>query len=153
MEFIIFLSKIDREIVDLIKKANYSIEENTPLCLIDKRFIGFHKKFEKSIVICTNNAKKISKYRETKKNNNNNHKTKIYIRRGLRHEATHMAQSCNNGEITGIIKNLDQRINKNKFKALNYSKKISRNSKKEVEAYVMEDKPRKVKEAIEKYCL
>ena len=153
MEFIIFLSKIDREIVDLIKKANYSIEENTPLCLIDKRFIGFHKKVDKSIVICTNNAKKISKYREIKKNNNNNHKTKIYIRRGLRHEATHMAQSCNNGEITGIIKNLDQRINKNKLKALNYSKKISGNLKKEVEAYVMEDKPRKVKEAIEKYCL
>ena len=79
MEFIIFLSKIDKEIIELIKKANYSIEENTPLCLIDKRFIGFHKKIEKSIVICTNNAKKISNYRKIKKNNNDNHLSLIHI--------------------------------------------------------------------------
>ena len=152
MEFIIFLSKIDKEIIELIKKANYSIEENAPLCLIDKRFIGFHKKVEKSIVICTNNAKKISNYRKIKKNNNDNHKTKLYIRRGLRHEATHMAQSCNAGKITGIIKNLDQKIHKNKLNALNTSVKISGKFKREVEAYVLEDKPKMVKKAIEKYC-
>ena len=154
MEFIIFLSKLDREIIDLIKKANYSIEENTALCQIDKRFIGFHKKVEKSIVICTNNAKKISNYRKTKINNNNdNHKTKLYIRKGLRHEATHMAQSCNNDNVIGIIENLDKKINKNKLNALESSVRISGNLKREVEAYVMEDKPRKVKEAIEIYCL
>ena len=153
MEFIIFLSKVDREIIELIKKANYSIEENAPLCLIDKKFIGFHKKFEKSIVICTNNAKKISNYRKIKKNNKDNHKTKLVIRRGLRHEATHMAQSCNNGKITGIIENLDQKIHKNKLKALKKSVRISGKLEKEIEAYVMEDKPRKVKKAIEKYCL
>ena len=153
MEFIIFLSKVDREIIELIKKANYSIEENAPLCQIDRRFIGFHKKVEKRIVICTNNAKKISNYRKIKKINNDNHKTKLYIRRGLRHEATHMAQSCNNNKITGIIENLNQKIHKNKLKALNSSVKISGNMDKEVEAYVMEDKPKKVNEAIEKYCL
>ena len=153
MEFIVFLSPIDKEIIDLIKKASYSIKENTSLCLIDKKFIGFHKKFEKTIVICTDNAKEISNYRKTKNNNNDNHKTKLYIRRGLRHEATHMAQSCNKDKVTGIIKNLDQKIHKNKLNALNSSVKISGNFKKEVEAYVMEDKPRKVKEAIKKYCL
>ena len=153
MEFIIFLSKIDKEIIELIKKANYSIEENTPLCSIDKRFIGFHKKVEKSIVICTNNAKKISNYRKIKRNNNDNHKTKLIVRRGLRHEATHMAQSCNNNKTTRIVKNLDQKIHKNKLKALSSSVRISGNLENEIEAYVMEDKPRKVKEAIEKYCL
>tara|TARA_Y100000589_G_scaffold312602_1_gene333112 strand:+ start:461 stop:922 length:462 start_codon:yes stop_codon:yes gene_type:complete len=153
MEFIIFLSKIDREIIDLIKKTSYSIEENTPLCLIDKKFIGFHKKVEKTIVICTNNAKRISKYRKTKIKNNDNHKTNLYIRRALRHEATHMAQACNDDKTTGIIKDLDQKIHKNKLDALNSSVKISGNVKKEVEAYVMEDKPRKVKQAIKKYCL
>ena len=153
MEFIIFLSKIDKEIIELIKKNNYSIEENAPLCLINKRFIGFHRKIEKSIIICTNNAKKISNYRKTKKNTNDNYKTKLYIRRGLRHEATHMAQSCNDGKLTGIIENLDQKLHKNKLKALKSSVKISGNLDKEVEAYVMEDKPRKVKKAIEKYCL
>ena len=153
MEFIIFLSKIDKEIIELIKKANYSIEENAPICLIDKRFIGFHKKTEKRIIICTNNAKKITNYRKIKKHNNDNYKTKLYIRRGLRHEATHMAQSCNSGKLTGIIKNLDQKIHRNKLNALNSSVKISGNLEKEIEAYVMEDKPRKVKKAIEKYCL
>ncbi len=153
MEFIIFLNKLDKDIIELIKKANYSIEENAPLCLIDRRFTGFHKKVEKSIVICTNNAKRVSNYRKIKKNNNDNHKTKLYIRRVLRHEATHMAQSCNNGKTTDIIENLDQKIHKNKLNALKSSVKISGNLEKEIEAYVMEDKPRKVIEAIKKYCL
>ena len=64
-----------------------------------------------------------------------------------------MAQSCNNNKTTGIIENLDQKIHKNKLKALYSSVKISGNLEKEIEAYVMEDKPRKVKEAIKKYCL
>ena len=155
MEFIIFLSKIDMEIVELIKKANYSIEENTELCLIDKKFIGFHKDREKVIVICTNNAKKIGNYRERlgPVNNNDNFKTKLYLRRALRHEATHLAQSCNNGETTNLIKNIKEKIHKNKLKALTASVEISGNLIKEVEAYVMEDRPKKVKKAIRKYCL
>ena len=153
MEFIIFLSKVDREIIELIKKANYSIEENAPLCLIDKKFIGFHKKFEKSIVICTNNAKKISNYRKIKKNNNDNHKTKLYIRRALRHEATHMVQSCNDDKIIGNINEIKQKINKTKEKAIKSSVRISGNLEKELEAYMMEDRPRQVKKAIIKYCL
>ncbi|MAU27581.1 MAG: serine hydroxymethyltransferase, partial [Pelagibacterales bacterium] len=31
MEFILFLSKIDKEIIELINKSNNSIEENTAL--------------------------------------------------------------------------------------------------------------------------
>ena len=154
MEFIIFLSKLDKEIVDLVKKASYSIEENSSICLINKNYIGFHNRAERLIVICTENAKKITNFREKKLlNNNDNQKTKLYIKKALRHEATHMAQSCNNDKTTGIIENLDQKIHKNKLKALYSSVKISGNLEKEVEAYVMEDKPRKVKEAIEKYCL
>mgnify|MGYP006058785949 CR=1 FL=1 len=34
MEFIIFLSKVDKEIIELIKKANYSIEENAPSAVL-----------------------------------------------------------------------------------------------------------------------
>ena len=154
MEFIIFLSKIDKEIIELINRANYSIEENSPLCLIDKKFIGFHKREEKAIVICTQNAKFIGNFINKKKpNNNDNHKTKIYVRRALRHEATHMAQACNEGKTTGFINNLNKRIHKNKFDALQSSVKISGNLLKEIEAYVLEDKPKIVKKAIKKYCL
>ena len=151
MEFILFLSKIDKEIIELINKSNHTIEENTALCLIDKKYVGFFKKREKAIVICTKNAKNLGGYRENKQYDN--HKTNIYIRRALRHEATHLVQSCNNNKPTGIIKNIENKIHEGKLKALNSSVQISGNYEKELEAYVMEDKPRKVKEILKTYCL
>ena len=151
MEFILFLSKLDKEIVELINKTNHSIEENTALCLIDKKFVGFYKKREKAIVICTKNAKKLGRYRKGERYDN--YKTNIYIRRALRHEATHLAQSCNEDKVTGVINNIEDKIHKGKLKALNSSVQISGNYKKEIEAYVMEDKPRKVKEILKTYCL
>ena len=151
MEFILFLSKIDKEIIELINKSNHSIEENTALCLIDKKYVGFFKRREKEIIICTKNAKKLGGYRKDKRYDN--HKTKIYIRRALRHEATHLVQSCNNNKPTGVIKNIEDKIHKGKIKALNSSLQVSGNYEKELEAYVMEDKPRKVKEILKSYCL
>ena len=151
MEFMLFLSKIDKEIVELIYKSNHSIEENTALCLIDRKFVGFFKKREKGIVICTKNAMFLGGYREDKKYDN--HKTNIYIRRALRHEATHLVQSCNNNKPTGVIKKIEDKIHERKLKALNSSVQLSGNYEKELEAYVMEDKPRKVKELIKSYCL
>ncbi len=151
MEFILFLSKIDKEIIELINKSNHSIEENTALCLIDKKYVGFFKRREKAIVICTKNAKNLGGYREGKRYDN--HKTNIYIRRALRHEATHLVQSCNKNKPTGVIKNIEDKIHKGKFKALNSSVQLSGNYEKELEAYVMEDKPRKVKEILKSYCL
>ena len=151
MEFILFLSKIDKEIIELINKSNHSIEENTALCLIDKKFVGFYKRREKTIVICTKNAKKLGGYRENK--SDDNHKTNLYIRRALRHEATHLVQSCNKNKPTGIIKNIEDKIHAGKLKALKSSVQISGNLDKELEAYVMEDKPRKVKKILKSYCL
>ena len=151
MEFILFLNKIDKEIIELINKSNHSIQENTELCLIDKKFVGFYKKREKTIVICTQNAKNLGGYREDK--SYDNHKTNLYIRRALRHEATHLVQSCNNNKHTGIIKNMEDKIHSGKLKALKSSVQISGKLDKELEAYIMEDKPRKVKEILKSYCL
>jgi len=154
MEFLLLLGRLDKEIIDLIKESNYTIKENSTICLIDKRYIGFHNKTEKNIVICTENAKKIGNFSTNKySNNNDNFKTKLYIRRALRHEATHMAQACNNGNLTGFIKNLRKKIHKSKLNALKLSGKLSKNSLREIEAYVMEDKAKLVKKAIRKYCL
>ncbi len=36
MEFIIFLSKVDKEILGLLEQANYLVEENKIECLINK---------------------------------------------------------------------------------------------------------------------
>ena len=155
MEFIIFLSKLDKEIVELVRKANYSIEENSPICLTNKKYIGFHNKQERLIIICTENAKKITNFRRKQLlNKNDNHKTEISIKKALRHEATHMIQSCNDNKIIGNIEDIKKRLNKNKIKALKLSMKISgSNLNREIEAYLMEERPRKVIKAIKKYCL
>ena len=81
-------------------------------------------------------------------NNNDNHKTKLYIRRALRHEATHIVQACNNNKIFNNLKEIKKKINKGKENAIKTSVRISGNLNKEVEAYFMEDKPRRVRKAI-----
>ena len=155
MEFIIFLSKLDKEILELLIKANYVVEENKIECLLNKKIKGLHNFEENRIVICTENAKKRTNYKNTKyQSNKENLKTEIAVRKALRHEATHVIQKCNNNKIVGDIKDLESRLHKNKRKALEFStSKFSGTYPKEVEAYIMEDKPKKVKKMIKKYCL
>ena len=100
MEFIIFLSKLDTEILDLLKKANYAVEENKVECLLNKNIKGLHNFEENKIIICTENAKRKTNYRKMKKQQNkDNFKTERAIRKALRHEATHAIQKCNNNKI------------------------------------------------------
>ena len=71
MEFIEFLDPIEIEIVRIIKEAGYSTEENTAICLSGKNFVGFLKKTQKIIVICTDNAKKKERYAHLRNLNTN----------------------------------------------------------------------------------
>ena len=155
MEFIVFLSKLDTEILDLLKKANYAVEENKIECLLNKNIKGLHNFEENKIIICTENAKKKTNYRKMKKQQNkDNFKTERAIRKALRHEATHAIQKCNNNKIIGDIKKLENKLHQSKRKALEFStSNFSGTYAKEVEAYVLEDKPKKVKNLLEKYCL
>ena len=155
MEFIIFLSKLDTEILDLLKKANYAVEENKIECLLNKNIKGLHNFEENKIIICTENAKKKTNYRKMKKQQNkDNFKTERAIRKALTHEATHAIQKCNNNKIIGDIKKLENKLHQSKRKALELStSNFSGTYAKEVEAYVLEDKPKKVKNLLEKYCL
>ena len=155
MEFIIFLSKLDKEILDLLIKANYIVEENKIECLLNRNIKGLHNFKENKKIICTENAKNKTNYRNIRQpQNKDNFKTERAIRKALRHEATHAIQKCNNNKIVGDIKNLESKLNKSKRKALEFStSNFSGTYEKEVEAYVLEDKPKKVKKLIEKYCL
>ena len=155
MEFIIFLSKLDKEILDLLIKSNYLVEENKIECLLNKEIKGLHNFKENKIIICTENAKKKTNYKNIKKHpNKDNFKTERAIRKALRHEATHAIQKCNDNEIIGDIKNLESKLHKSKKKALKFStSNFAGNYAKEVEAYILEDKPKKVKNMIKKYCL
>jgi hypothetical protein len=155
MEFIIFLSKLDKDILELLTKANYVVEENKIECLLNKEIRGLHNFKENKIIICTENAKRKTNYREKKYNSNNdNFKTERAIRKALRHEATHAVQKCNNNKIVGEVKNLESKLNQQKRKALVFStSKFAGTYAKEVEAYVLEDKPKKVKKLLKDYCL
>ena len=155
MEFIIFLSKLDKEILDLLIKANYIVEENKIECLLNKEIKGLHNFIENKIIICTQNAKRKTNYRNIKKRpNKDNFKTEIAIRRALRHEAAHAIQKCNNNKTVGDIKILEGKLHPSKRRSLEFStSNFSGTYEKEVEAYVLEDKPKKVKNMIIKYCL
>ncbi|MBO8231925.1 serine hydroxymethyltransferase [Prochlorococcus marinus str. MU1402] len=155
MEFIIFLSKLDKEILDLVVKANYVVEENKIECLLNKEIKGLHNFEEKKIIICTENAKRKTSYRNKKQLlSKDNFKTERAIRKALRHEVTHVIQRCNNNKTIGDIKKLESKLHQSKRKALEFStSNFSGNYAKEVEAYVLEDKPKKVKRMIKKYCL
>jgi len=155
MEFIIFLGKLDKEILNLLIKANYTIEENKIECLINKEIKGLHDFEENKIIICTENVKRKTNYRNIKqKPNKDNFKTELAIRKALRHEATHAIQKCNNNKTVGNIKDLEDKLHPSKRKALEFStSKFSGTYAKEVEAYILEDKAKKVKNMIKKYCL
>ena len=155
MELIIFLSKLDKEILNLLIKANYIVEENKIECLLNKEIKGLHNFEENKIIICTENAKRKTNYKNIKrKPNKDNFKTELAIRKALRHEATHAIQKCNNNKIVGDIKDLEDKLNPSKRKALEFSTfNFSGTYAKEVEAYILEDKPKKVKKLLKKYCL
>ena len=152
MEYIEFLSRAEVELVRMIEQAGYSTEENTNLCLISENYVGFLKKKQKKIVICTDNAKKKEGYTILKKKNNEIfERTGIHIRKALRHEAAHVAQECNNGNLLDIKKKL--KMNPTKIKALKGSIKISGEKEKERQAYILEDKPKLLKKEFKRYCL
>ena len=155
MEFIIFLSKLDKEILNLLVKANYVVEENQIECLLNKKIKGLHNLKEKKIIICTENAKRKTNYKVIKNNSNkNNFKTERAIRKALRHEATHVIQKCNNNKAIGDIKDLESKLHQSKRKALAFStSNFAGTYAKEIEAYILEDKPKKVKKFLKVYCL
>jgi len=155
MEFILFLSKLDKEILNLLMKANYIVEENKIECLLNKEIKGLHNFKENKIIICTENAKRKTNFRsKNQRPNKDNFKTERAIRKALRHEATHAIQKCNDNKIIGDIKKLESKLHQSKKKALEFSSSnFSGTYAKEVEAYFLEDKPKKVKNLIKKYCL
>ena len=152
MEFVDFLDKKEIEIIKIVEQAGYKIEENKPLCLVSNNYVGFLNKRKKVLIICTNNAKKREGYTILRKKNNDTfERTALHIKKALRHEAVHVAQECNNGNLL----NIDEKLSMSplKLKALNESIKISGEREKERQAYILENKPKLVEKELRKYCL
>ena len=152
MEFIDFLDRIEIEIIKIIEIAGYRTAENTELCFLSKNYVGFLDRREKEIIICTSNAKKREGYTLLRKKNKDIHeRTALHIKKALRHEAVHVAQECNDGNLLKLERKLS--MNPSKIKALNGSIRISREEEKERQAYILEDKPKLVEKELRKYCL
>ena len=157
MEFLLFLTAKEKEIVDLIYKAGFSIEENTPLCLLGKKYVGFTKKKQRVVVICTDNIKAYYRYPISNLTSNSarrNSNIGISIRKAVRHEATHVAQDCNDSKLLGIVKSKGKIHYWYKRNAIKGSTSIGKiKEEREEEAYYMEDRPKKLISALKKYCL
>ena len=152
MEFIEYLDKTEVEIIKMVEQAGYKTAENTKLCLISENYVGFLDRRKKEIIICTSNAKKRERYTHLKKNNNDSYeRMALHIKKALRHEAVHVAQECNDGNLLKIDRKLS--MNQSKINALNGSTRISGEEEKERQAYILEDKPRLVRNELRKYCL
>ncbi len=152
MEFIEFLNKIEVEIIQMVEKAGYKTAEDTKLCLLSEKYVGFLDRKEKEIIICTSNAKKREGYTLLRNKNKNSYdRTALHIKKALRHEAVHVAQECNNGRLLKIDRKLS--MNPSKINALKGSIRISGEEEKERQAYILEDKPRLIKNELRKYCL
>ena len=152
MEFVDFLDKNEIEIIKIVEQAGYKIEENKPLCLVSNNYVGFLNKRKKVLIICTNNAKKREGYTILRKKDKDTfERTALHIKKALRHEAVHVAQECNNGNLL----NIDEKLSMSplKLKALNESIKISGEREKERQAYILENKPKLVEKELKKYCL
>ena len=152
MEFVDFLDKNEIEIIKIVEQAGYKIEENKPLCSVSNNYVGFLNKRKKVLIICTNNAKKREGYTILRKKDKDTFlRTALHIKKALRHEAVHVAQECNNGNLL----NIDEKLSMSplKLKALNESIKISGEEKKERQAYILENKPKLVEKELRKYCL
>ena len=153
LEFILFLNPHEERIIELIQKANYKLEENTPLCLIGSEFFGFLQKKHKKVVICTENAKKYGGYKFAKQpNSTESFTTARMIRRAVRHEAIHVAQECNDGEVLNFAKENNIKISPYKLNAFRGSVELVGQEDKEYEAYSLEDRPRYVISLLQKYC-
>ena len=152
MEFVDFLDKKEIEIIKIVEQAGFKIEENKPLCLVSNNYVGFLNKKKKVLIICTNNAKKREGYTILRKKDKDTfERTALHIKKALRHEAVHVAQECNNGNLL----NIDEKLSMSplKLKALNESIKISGEREKERQAYILENKPKLVAKELRKYCL
>ena len=151
MEFIEFIDRTEVEIIRIIEKAGYKTAENTKLCLLGENYVGFFNRVKKEIIICTSNAKKREGYTLQRKSKDIFERTALHIKKALRHEAVHVAQECNDGNLLKIDGKLS--MNPSKINALNGSIRISGEEEKERQAYILEDKPRLIKNELRKYCL
>jgi hypothetical protein len=141
MDFLLFLTPINKEIINDLIAAKIKLTENSAICQKNPRYYGFFHK-TKSLIVCTENI-----LRETDN-------PRYWINQTITHEAVHAAQHCNGRKPLGL-KRENMPL---PFRKLNYliaSSEMSNHKHSfdmEHEAYYLEDNPKKVRSYLKKFC-
>ena len=137
MDFLLFLTPINKAIVNDLIKAKFNFVENSQMCNVNPRYFGFLHK-DKRFIVCTQNILV------------GEDNPRDWINQTVTHEAVHAAQNCKKGSLGYKREKMPL-----PFEKLNYlaaSAAISNEFHKEHEAYYLEDSPHKVRALIKKYC-
>lgn len=142
MEFLLYLSPVGKEIYNMISQK-IRVVENSPICA-KHNIYGWYQSTNSTMIFCTARIKSGSNVEK-------------YVNETLFHESVHLAQSCKNrmGNLLPLgISASSMKLSTNQQNDLNKSVSKYGNSHLSIEreAYWMEDKPGKVKYAIQKYC-
>ena len=139
MEFLLFLTDDAKAILESIQRANVSVQEDAIPCWQHLKLFGGLQREKRRLISFTANIRRSGK------------DVKKYVNQTLLHEAVHVVQLCKNNKPLGYnIRNMHLTPIKNQF--LENSTKFSGSTKKEREAYWLEDKPRRIKSLLRKYC-
>ena len=138
MDFLLFLTPVNKTIVNDLIKAKFWVQENAPFCNTNPRYFGALFK-DKRFVVCTHNVLR------------GEDNPRPWINQTVTHEAVHAVQNCKGGPIGYKRENMPLPFSKLEYLAA--STGVSSEFHKEHEAYYLEDSPQKVKELIKKYCL
>ena len=149
------LTPNDLVLIKLLSDINYSIEQDASECEENKNFFGFHDPKRKLIILCLSNIVDVVEgplFKEFELEDL--YLTSFHLSRTLRHEVIHVAQKCNGYNILPKDERDSIKIQPSKIKALFNSFKFSNgNIDSEIEAYYLEDFPKRVKILFSKFCL
>lgn len=136
MDFLLYLSPAGQQLINLIAKSKYEIQENSYLCKKYPELFGYN--LDKQFVVCTKNIK------------NTISPVNYYVNETVYHEAVHVAQACAKGSLG--VKNPILSLEKlnDVARSVNYNRDAFTY---EVEAYYLEDKPDQVLSYVKKYCM
>ena len=113
MDFLLFLTPINKAIVNDLIKAKFLFVENAAICSANPRYFGFLHK-DRSFIVCTNNII------DAEDN------PRFWINQTVTHEAVHAAQNCKKGSLGYKTENMPLSYRKVQF--LMASSSISKES-------------------------
>jgi hypothetical protein len=140
MIFPYYLTPEAKQILDLIAKARFNIQENISWCS-NVNYAGGVIKQNKTFFICTKTIL-------------NGPSPNLYLNETVYHESVHVAQACRGMKPLGIPLK-DMRLSSEKMHMINKSIALTKNEytrRLEHEAYWLEDKPKETIKYLRKFC-